>query len=72
VGYEIALRGASARPTPTITSYLSGKWVAYGVAAAAGRLLGLTAGQIAEAMAIAGAESPVLFSRNHRAATEPR
>jgi len=61
VGYEVALRVAAARPTPTIVSYASGKWVAYGVAAAAGRLLGLNAEQIAEAMAIAGAESPILF-----------
>ncbi|MCL4766860.1 MAG: MmgE/PrpD family protein [Hyphomicrobiaceae bacterium] len=61
VGYEVALRIASSRPTSTIVSYASGKWVAYGVAAAAGRLLGLNAEQTAEAMAIAGAESPVAF-----------
>lgn len=38
VGYDVALRIATARPTPTIETYSSGRWVNYGVAAAAGRL----------------------------------
>lgn len=62
LGYDIALRVATSRPTPTIDSYSSGRWVNYGVAAAAGRLLGLDAGQIANAMAIAGAEGPIGFA----------
>lgn len=61
LGYDVALRVGTARPTPTIETYSSGRWVNYGVAAAAGRLLGLDAAQLAHAMAIAGAEGPISF-----------
>lgn len=61
LGYEVALRVASARPTPTIVTYASGRWVGYGAAAAVARLLGLNAAQTAHALAIAGAESPLMF-----------
>lgn len=61
LGYDVALRVASSRPTSTIDTYSSGRWVGYGAAAAAGRLLGLDAGQLANAMAIAGAEGPISF-----------
>jgi len=59
LGYDVALRVATSRPTATIETYSSGCWVGYGAAAAAGRLLGLNAAQMAHALAIAGAESPV-------------
>ncbi|PWL18904.1 MmgE/PrpD family protein [Falsochrobactrum shanghaiense] len=62
LGYEVALRVASARPVPTIITYASGRWVGYGVAAAASRLLGLNGAQTAHALAIAGAESPGMFA----------
>lgn len=58
LGYDIALRIASARRLERIEGYNSGPWVAYGVAAAAGRLLRLDGGQMAQALAIAGAEAP--------------
>ncbi|MBX9874600.1 MAG: MmgE/PrpD family protein [Beijerinckiaceae bacterium] len=61
LGYDVALRVATSRPTPTIETYSSGRWVNYGVAAAAGRLLGLDAGRLAHALAIAGAEGPISF-----------
>lgn len=61
LGYDVALRVASSRPTSTIDTYSSGRWVGYGAAAAAGRLLGLTAEQLANALAIAGAEGPISF-----------
>lgn len=61
LGYDVGLRVATARPTPTIETYSSGRWVVYGVAAAAGRLLGLDASALADALAIAGAEGPVSF-----------
>jgi len=61
LGYDVALRIATARPTGTFDTYSSGRWVGYGVAAAAGRLLGLDARQMAHAMAIAGAEGPISF-----------
>lgn len=60
-GYDVALRVATSRPTSTIETYSSGRWVGYGVAATAGRLLGLNAAQLAHAMAIAGAEGPISF-----------
>lgn len=62
LGYDVALRVATARPTGTFPTYSSGLWVQYGVAAAAGRLLGLNAAQLAAAMAIAGAEGPISFA----------
>ncbi|WP_119390285.1 MmgE/PrpD family protein [Taklimakanibacter lacteus] len=61
LGYEIALRVASARPTATIETYASGRWVGYGAAAAAARLLALDPVQTAHALAIAGAEGPIMF-----------
>lgn len=61
LGYDVALRVASSRPTPTIETYSSGRWVNYGVAAASGWMLGLGANAIAHAMAIAGAEGPISF-----------
>lgn len=61
LGYDVALRVASSRPTGSFPTYSSGLWVNYGVAAAAGRLLGLDARQMAHAMAIAGAEGPISF-----------
>ncbi|NTI26622.1 MmgE/PrpD family protein (plasmid) [Rhizobium rhizogenes] len=59
VGYDIALRVATARPTETIETYISGRWVNFGVAAGAGRLLKLTTSQMANAIGIAGAEGPI-------------
>lgn len=58
LGYDIALRIAAARRPERIEGYNSGPWAAYGAAVAAGRLLGLGAGQMAQALAIAGAEAP--------------
>lgn len=58
LGYDIALRIASARRPERIEGYNSGPWAAYGAAVAAGRLLGLDAGAMAQALAIAGAEAP--------------
>lgn len=61
LGYDVALRVATSRPTSSIDTYASGRWVNYGAAAAAGRLLGLNAKQMAHALAIAGAEGPISF-----------
>ncbi|MER9848856.1 MmgE/PrpD family protein [Mesorhizobium sp. M0106] len=61
LGYEIALRVASSRPVETIDTYASGRWVSYGAAAAACRLLGLSATEAAHALAIAGSEGPIVF-----------
>lgn len=61
LGYDVALRVATARPVETITTYASGLWVGFGVAAAAGRLLKLDAEQIAQALGIVGTEGPIAF-----------
>ncbi|TKV70839.1 MmgE/PrpD family protein, partial [Bradyrhizobium elkanii] len=61
LGYEIALRIASSRPTESIDTYATGRWVGYGAAAAACRLLGLNTVQTAHALAIAGSEGPIVF-----------
>ena len=64
LGYDVALRVATSRPPATIDTYCSGRWVGFGVAAAAGRLLGLDASQLAHALAIAGAEAPIILPRS--------
>jgi 2-methylcitrate dehydratase PrpD len=72
LGYDVALRVATARPVPTIVTYASGLWLSFGVAAAAGRLLKLSGQQIAHAMAIASIEGPlarVLGGTKYQAST---
>ncbi|RWC52062.1 MmgE/PrpD family protein [Mesorhizobium sp.] len=61
LGYEIALRIASSRPVAAIDTYATGRWVGYGAAAAASRLLGLSATETAHALGIAGSEGPIVF-----------
>lgn len=61
LGYDVALRAGTSRPTGSFPTYSSGLWVNYGVAATAGRLLGLDARQMANALGIAGAEGPISF-----------
>jgi 2-methylcitrate dehydratase PrpD len=62
LGYEIALRVASSRPAETVDTYASGRWVGYGAAAAASRLLRLSAVETAHALGIAGGEGPIVFT----------
>lgn len=58
LGYDVALRIAAARRFNNTMSFASGQWTGFGVAAAVGWLRGLRAQQLANAMAIAGAEAP--------------
>lgn len=58
IGYDVALRVGAARRRHSQISFASGVWTAYGVAAAIGRLRGLSADVLAHAIAIAGAEAP--------------
>jgi 2-methylcitrate dehydratase PrpD len=58
IGYDVALRIASARLPGTVKTYSSGRWTGHGVAAAIGWMRGLSATQLAHAITIAGAESP--------------
>ncbi len=61
LGYDVGLRVGASRPIPTIETYFSCRWLTYGVAAAVSRLLGLDAACTAHAMAIAGAEGPIVY-----------
>ncbi|UVK49501.1 MmgE/PrpD family protein (plasmid) [Mesorhizobium sp. AR07] len=58
IGYDVALRIAAARRFCDTMSFASGQWTGFGVAAAIGWLRGMSADQLAHAMAIAGAEAP--------------
>ncbi|WP_422368696.1 MmgE/PrpD family protein [Pelagibius sp.] len=58
-GYEVALRVGAARRRHDNMSFASGRWAGYGVAAALGRLAGLSRSQLAHAIAIAGTEAPM-------------
>lgn len=62
VGYEVAVRVAASRDHKRLTTMVSGPWIGQGVAAAVGVLRGLSAPQIAQAMAIAGASAPNLLA----------
>lgn len=61
LGYEVGLRIAASRPVETVELYATGRWVNYGAAAAAARLLKLDATQTAHAIGIAGSEGPVIY-----------
>lgn len=58
LGYDVALRVASARRRSSNMSFASGIWTGYGVAAALGWLRRLDRRSLAHSIAIAGVESP--------------
>jgi 2-methylcitrate dehydratase PrpD len=58
IGYEVAVATAAAQKFEKSRTYQSGRWVGFGVAAACGRLARLDAGQLANALAIAGVWAP--------------
>ena len=64
-GYEVAVRVAAGRDFSTLDTLSTGRWCAYGVVAAAGRLYGVSVRQMAEAMAIAGVLSPGLSAAGY-------
>ncbi len=64
-GYEVGVRVAAARDFARLDTLSTGRWCAYGVAAAAARLLGLTAAQAEEALATAGVLSPGLSAAGY-------
>jgi 2-methylcitrate dehydratase PrpD len=65
VGYEIALRIATARDYSKIESLATGRWCGQGVAAALGRLYKDTSKTIAQAISIAGAIAPNAAASNY-------
>ena len=64
-GYEIACRVAAARDITRLPTLSTGRWCAYGVAAAAGRLRSLTAPALSQALAIAGSQVPDLAASGY-------
>ena len=58
IGYDVALRIASARRPGTVKTYSSGRWTGYGVAAAIAWMRRLPIQTMVHAITIAGAESP--------------
>lgn len=58
LGYEIGVRIAAAQNPNAIRSRQSGRWAGYAAVAAAGRLSGVAAIQLSQALAIAGVLAP--------------
>jgi 2-methylcitrate dehydratase PrpD len=65
VGYEIACRVAAARDFSRLQTLSTGRWCAYGAAAAAGRLHKLSAMALSQALAIAGSQVPDLAASGY-------
>lgn len=64
-GYEVAVRVAAARDHERLDTLSSGKWCAYGVAAAAAFLYRLEPEPLAQALSIAGVHSPELSASGY-------
>ena len=67
VGYEVAIRVAAARDFSDLATFSTGRWCAYGVAAAAGRLRKTPPETLTHALAIAGEQSPDLAAAGYSA-----
>lgn len=65
VGYEVGVRIAAARDFARLDTLATGRWCAYGVAAAACRLRGLDRRRTAEALSVAGVLSPGLSAAGY-------
>jgi 2-methylcitrate dehydratase PrpD len=65
LGYEAAVRVAAARDFRTLETLSSGRWCAYGVVAAGGRLRRMPPARLAQAMSIAGVLSPGLAAAGY-------
>ncbi|MFH0996650.1 MAG: MmgE/PrpD family protein [Pseudomonadota bacterium] len=65
IGYEIACRVGAARDFTRLPTLSTGRWCAYGAAAAAARLRRLPAPVLARALAIAGSQIPDLAASGY-------
>jgi 2-methylcitrate dehydratase PrpD len=65
IGYEIACRVGAARDFSRLPTLSTGRWCAYGAAAAAGRLRQLPAPVLAQAIAISGSQVPDLAASGY-------
>lgn len=67
LGYEVAVRVGAARDFKVLDTLSTGRWCAYGAVAAAARLYGLQKELTAQALAIAGIQSPGLSAAGYSA-----
>jgi 2-methylcitrate dehydratase PrpD len=65
IGYDVACRVGAARDFSKLPTLSTGRWCAYGVATAAGRLRRLPASILAQALAIAGSQIPDLAASGY-------
>jgi len=65
LGYEVAVRVAAARDFAALDTLSTGRWCSYGTAAAGAWLRKLSESQTAQAMAIAGVQSPGLSAAGY-------
>jgi len=65
LGYEVAVRIAAARDFSRLDTLSTGRWSAFGAAAVAGRLQGVSRRVLTQAMAIAGVLSPGLSAAGY-------
>ena len=65
IGYDVACKVGAARDFSKLPTLSTGRWCAYGAAAAAGRLRRLTAPVLAQALAIAGSQIPDLAASGY-------
>ncbi|MBN1830142.1 MAG: MmgE/PrpD family protein [Deltaproteobacteria bacterium] len=66
-GYEVAVRIGAARDFSRLDTLATGRWCSYGAAAAAGKIKGFKPGKLAQALAIAGVQSPGLSAAGYSA-----
>lgn len=65
IGYEVAIRVAAARDFAALDTLSTGRWCSYGVTAAGGWLRRWASGRLAEALSIAGVQSPGLSASGY-------
>jgi 2-methylcitrate dehydratase PrpD len=65
IGYEVAIRVAAARDFGSLDTLSTGRWCAYGAAAAGGYLRRMPPGRLAQALAIAGVQAPGLSASGY-------
>jgi 2-methylcitrate dehydratase PrpD len=65
VGYEVGVRIAAARDFARLDTLSTGRWGAYGAAAAAARLQGVSSTVLAQALAVAGVLAPGLSAAGY-------
>jgi 2-methylcitrate dehydratase PrpD len=65
IGYDVACRIGAARDFSRLPTLSTGRWCAFGAAAAAGWLRGVSAPALSQALAIAGAQIPDLAASGY-------